>query len=492
MVKDARGSTLRILLDTNIVIAHEDDSIEKPHINADGAAALIRTARDLSFELLVSSGTRRDFLQAKPEHAAGRQRALNKYYHQLDAVPENSQVRAQFPADLTASNRADLEVLSTFAAGVATALVTEDTKMRDRASRAGLQDVFSLDEAIGWITALQRPTLDNAVSARMAHTYQINRDAPLFESLRDDYDHFSDWWHKVVDERRDAIILGDPDYPTGLAVLKAEADEFGLGDKILKVCTFKVEESVERSRRGELLLRAVVDYASKRLFSVAYMTVKPHHEKLLRWLLRFGFYRHATTHSGEHVMAKSFAPQASDKTLAPLDHQIRYGPQSILVDRAFVVPIQAEYHKRLFPDSEQQISLFDNEACGNAIRKAYLCHSNTRQLAAGDTLLFLRTEPETEALVTAVGVVEETLASTEPNEVATFVAGRTVYSYDEICARCEHGEVLAVLFRLDRRVVPAWRKTALISGQVMASSPQSIASVPEIGVEWVREQLSSR
>lgn len=193
MVKDARGHTLRLLLDTNIVIAHEDDSVEEPHINADAAATLIRTARDLGFELLVSSGTRRDVLQAPPAFAAVRRRALDKYYTQLDAAPEDPEVRAQFPVVLRANNRADLEVLSTFAAKVATALVTEDVQMRVRADRAGLRNVFSLDEAIEWVTALRQPTLDNAVAAHMPHAYQVNRHAPLFESLRGDYDNFADW-----------------------------------------------------------------------------------------------------------------------------------------------------------------------------------------------------------------------------------------------------------------------------------------------------------
>jgi hypothetical protein len=230
MVKDARGQTLRLLLDTNIVIAHEDDSLEDPHINADSAATLIRTARDLGFELLVSSGTRRDVLQAPPELAAVRRRALAKYCTQLDAVPEKPDVRAQFPADLTANNRADLEVLSTFAAKVATALVTEDAQMRVRADRAGLRNVSSLDEAIEWVTALRQPTLDNAVAAQMPQAYQVNRHAPLFDSLQDDYDEFAAWWDKVVDERRHVIVLGEPENPTGIAVLKEESGEFGFGD----------------------------------------------------------------------------------------------------------------------------------------------------------------------------------------------------------------------------------------------------------------------
>lgn len=493
MARNPQGRALRLLLDTNIFIAYEDDSVEDPHVNAAAAATLIRTARELGFELLVSSGTGRDVLRAPPELAARRRRALEKYYQQLAAVADNPDIRKQFPAELTSNNRADLEVLSTFAAGVATALVTEDAQMRARAARAGLRNVFSLEEAIDWVTALRAPTLRNAVAARIPPAYQVNTRAPLFDSLRSDYRSFDTWWlDKVVNERRHVIVLDDPGDPTGIAVLKAETGEFGLGDDVLKICTFKTAEGSEQSRRGELLLRAVVDYAAERQHPVAYMTVRPHHEKLLGWLELFGFSRRDVTPDGQYVMAKAFVPQLGDAPEDPLAHQIRYGPRSILVERAYVIPIQAQYHARLFPDSESQVSLLENDACGNAIRKAYLCHASIRRLAPGDAVLFVRTEPRAEARVAAVGVVEETLASGEPDQIAAFVEARSVYSYDEIRAMCDKGEVLAVRFRLDRRIYPPWGKQALISRRVIASSPQSIATVRAEGVAWLRAELSGR
>jgi len=493
MTRDARGKTMRLLLDTNIVIAHEDDDAADPHINAETASAVIRAARDLGFELLVSSGTRSDILRAPPEIQARRRRALDKYYTQLAAVPENPGVRAEFPADLTPNNQADLEVLSTYAAKVATVLVTEDVRMRARAFRAGLRNAFSLDEALEWLSALKQPTLDNAVSASMPEPYQVNRNAPIFDTLKVDYgpDDFTTWWDKVVDERRHVVILGSLDDPTGIAVLKEETGEFGLGSKVLKICTFKVDDGAGRSRRGELLLRAVVDYAVERSFPVAYMTVLPRHEKLLGWLNRFGFFSQATMPDTQLVMAKRFVPPAREARLAPLEHEVRYGPRSMLVERPYIVPIKVTYHQRLFPDSEDQLALLDNEDCGNAIRKAYLCQANIKQLEPGDTLLFLRTGGRGESRITAAGVVEETLRSSDPDEIAAFVAGRTVYSYAEICGMCGEREVLAILFRLDRKIDPPWYRDDLKRRNVMTSSPQSIASVREAGVQWITEQLDA-
>lgn len=482
---------MRLLLDTNIVIAHEDDDPARPHANSRPAAELVRRARGLGFELLISQGTVDDFLRAPEPTRSRRRRSLEKYYSRLDRVPVDSALRAVFPTGpLSANNQADLEILSALAAGAATALVTEDGAMRGRAKAAGLREVFSLEAALDWLRALEQPELVNAVAAELVAPYAIARDAPIFDSLRDDYPDFDDWWrHKVVDERRPVIVLGGSDVPDGIAVLKEELRSFGLDDRVLKICTFKVDEGRGRSRRGELLLRAVIDYAVERAYPSTYLTAWPHHEQLLGWLERFGFDHITDDEDGQRVMAKRLVPPPGVAPLDPLTHHVRYGPRALILDRMFVVPIKERYHARLLPDSEQQGSLLANEACGNAIRKAYLCRANTRQLRPGDTLAFLRTSVRTESRITAVGVVEDTLASTDPDRVAAFVAGRTVFSYDEIRALCQEGEVLAVLFRFDRSIDPPWPRRDLVANGVM-NRPQSISIVPEEGVAWARQQLA--
>lgn len=223
---------------------------------------------------------------------------------------------------------------------------------------------------------------------------------------------------------------------------------------------------------------------------MTYLTVWPHHEKLLAWLNRFGFAHH-TDDNGERVMAKWLVPPPGAVPLPALQHAIRYGPRALKVENAHVVPIKYHFHDRLLPDSDDQQMLLDNEPCGNAIRKAYLCRSPSRLLEPGHLLAFLRTQPQHEARVTAVGVVEQTLVSTEPSEVATFVRGRTVYTYREIDEMCAKGEVLAILFRFDTRISPAWSASSLKSAKVMTSSPQSIARVPEEGVTWIRTKLDA-
>lgn len=480
----------RLLLDTNIVIAHENDG-PVPEAGAGEADELVRLARGLRFELLVSSGSRRDFTRATAAVAAKRVRLLEKYYRTLDSVPESPQVRAQFPIVLSENDAADVEVLSTFATGLPTALVTSDDRMKRRARAAGLTNVFTVAEAIEWLGELVEPALDNAADARVVPAYTVDARLGLFDSLRADYQDFDAWWAKVVREERAVIVLGSAAEPGGVAVLKAERDAFGLGPRVLKVSTFKVDDRQGRSRRGELLLRAVADYAVDKRFPVAYLTAWPRHQVLLTWLTRFGFVDQGATPEGEHLMVKRFQPAVGDEPLAPLEHAVRYGPRSLRVERAHVVPIQARFAARLLPDSDPQGSLFANEPCGNAIRKAYLCHAPSRKLRPGHLLVFLRTATGRPATATAVGVVEETLLSGDPGIVAAFVRGRTVYSFDEINLMCRSGPVLSILFRLDRGLDPPWQLETLVAARVMRRSPQSIAEIPEDGVAWVRHELGA-
>lgn len=487
---DMPAKPIRVLLDSNILIAHEAPT-EDADAHAVVAEALIHLLHELELGILVSGGTVADFASARPDLRADRARTLAKYYKVLKPVEPPANLRAVFPpGSLSPNDTADLQVLATFATGVAEWLITQDSKLASRAKRAGLRGVFSAEEALGWLASWRPPQLPNAAIARMVQPYTINLDAPIFDSLRADYKGFNTWWKsKVVSDNRHTILIGSEHSPDGIAVLKLESDDpFGLGSQALKICTFKIEECSQQFRLGELLLRAVIDYAVEQRLVVTYLTTHPSKSPLTDWLDHFGFSELARTRDGELVLAKYLRPPDGAQELPPLEHAIRYGPRNLQVVRAHIVPIQSRYHRRIFPDSHAQASLLSNEPCGNAIRKAYVCHASTRLLHPGDALLFLRTG-DGPSLVDTVGVVEATLASRDSAEIVSFVRNRTVYSIQEIHELCRKGEILAVRFRLDRALPSAWTAQELCASGAMRRSPQSIAMVPEKGVSWVRKQL---
>jgi predicted nucleic acid-binding protein len=92
---------MRLLVDTNIIIAHEDDDPDSPHVNARAIGTLVELSRALGFELLTSHGTRSDFARAVEPYRAARMRALRKYYAVLEPAPSIPIVREHFWSSLT-------------------------------------------------------------------------------------------------------------------------------------------------------------------------------------------------------------------------------------------------------------------------------------------------------------------------------------------------------------------------------------------------------
>ncbi|GAB7519203.1 GNAT family N-acetyltransferase [Rhodococcus sp. no. 34] len=483
------GAPLSLLVDSNVFIAAEDHGAGG-HVFGEQASELIRLSQRLQYRLLVSNGTRTDLLSAGIAIRARRNRALEKY-DVLPRIDINAAIRSEFPGDISRNNLADLEVLSALAAGAASWLVTNDSTMRARARRAGLQTALSIEGAL----ELLRPLVSTepvVPSTRIVRGYEIRTSAAIFDSLREDYE-FDVWWReKVCAQQRNVIVLGDPHDPEGIGVLKVEIDRpHGFSNPTLKICTFKVSDEFRGSKRGELLLKAVIGHARRLGVSNMYLEALPTKVDLLEWLEAFGFMpsEGATTIRGEVVMRKFLRPVTGDQSKNQLERAVTYGPGFFQPERAHVVPIRNGFHTRLLPEADTELGLFEgNEACGNAIRKAYLCHAPTRRVQPGDALLFQRTGDR--PAVTTVGVVEESFVSNSAEEIIKRVGTRTVYTANEIRTMCDGPrDVLALLFRYDRTLEPAWTRESIQHAGLINGWPQSISEVSERGMRWVRGQL---
>ena len=191
---------------------------------------------------------------------------------------------------------------------------------------------------------------------------------------------------------------------------------------------------------------------------------------------------------GEVVLQKRFVySKAEYQKTNPLEFHIQFGPGVTKFDgnTTFVIPIQPEFHKLLFPEFETQPDLFPGmHPCGNSIKKAYLCYSPTRQLKPGDNLLFYRSGDV--KAITAVGIVEECKRSSSAEEIARYVSTRTVYSYDEIREMCQK-ETLAIKFRLVKILKSTISLEALKANGVITDHPQSIQKIKVGSDEWVKE-----
>ena len=301
------------------------------------------------------------------------------------------------------------------------------------------------------------------------------------------------------------MIVDDGAY-AAVAICKRETDcVYPFEQPVIKISTFKVSESRGSLKYGELLLKAVLADAHVAGAASLYVEVFRRHGQLIEFLRDFGFVDSgAGTDRGECVMHKTLRPTHDDMALSDLDFHVKFGPPALLARQSgFVVPIEPRWHRQLFPELDrppadvEQLPLFSwtseplTHPWGNAIRKAYLCASNSKQVAPGDLLLFYRSEDRRQ--VDVLGVVEDVLRSRDPHEVAQFVGRRTVYTPEEISVMCRSVRgVLAIRFRQDRSVEPGWSVADLRLAGALRGVPQSVTRVRERGMEWLRDQLTER
>lgn len=485
------SADLRVLMDTNIIVAIEGD-MESQHVNNELASSVYRLILAAGGHVWIIDNQLDDFSRIKDKDLRHRRRRQLNKYPRLERLVLDSQflASADYPADLNvhSNDGVDATLLLALQRNAATWLVTEDRRLHSHARRLGLQDrVMGLEDALGVLDAL-RGQLPPHYSVDEVEPHTLDPAQPFFASLASDYPGFRAWWKdKVVAQRRTCLLIGSGADVRGLAVLDHQQPEIsGLVGRSIKICTFKIGEENQGRKLGETLLEAVIAHIRGKGADSCFIEAAPKQQGLLAMLKEFGFFNLGPKPEGhgDMILGKVLNPEVDvAPPTDPLQYNRRYGPGRRLVERAFVVPIRPSFHGMLFPAADAQMSLFDS-TFGNAVRKVYICHSPLKTLEPGDTVLFLRTKDN--QAIHAVGVVEDTLRTSELTDVLRFSGSRTVYAVQQIREMCAK-ELLAIKFRLDQVLEqPVTREELRMLG-VFEDSPQSIAQIrSEEGMTWVR------
>jgi len=486
---------MHFLLDTNILISAEPTSPEDIESRTPAIVTLLNLFNRGSHVAMIHPASVQEVLGDKNEsRVATRELLLGKYPRLQRPPPVSSRLLAELGSPKEGSNSAiDLLLLSVLEANAVDYFVTEDDGIHRRARRVGLGDrVLTAADAIVTLAALfpSVPESPPFVSARLAH--ELDETDPVFDSFRADYPPFNAWLAKCKREQRQAWVIETGKKYGGVCIVVHQSpNEYGLPGKILKLCSFKIADSYRGYRYGELLLKTLFGYLVKNEFDGVFVEVLPKHQELFDLFADFGFLDVRESSKHERVLFKALKPPAQHaEKLTPLEFNIRYGPFALTLAGAnvYVVPIRPQFHRLLFPELEPQLVLrTESHPFGNSIRKAYLSHSHIRKITAGDVLLFYRSQIS--PAITAIGVAESTLVSSNPSDVAHFVGKRTVYSFEEIVAMAAK-PILAVQFRLARGAKPAWELDQLIKEGIIKRAPQSFMQVAEEGVKWVASRLA--
>ncbi|MBX3717034.1 MAG: N-acetyltransferase [Burkholderiales bacterium] len=432
---------LRLLLDTNILIPLQDSMIVlQPNL-----ANFVRLAGIGGHQLLYHPASVDDI--RRDENTERRDRTLVRLaqYTELQrpgACPWNG-------PDTSVNDASDNEILYALQCDAAHALVTEDRGLHAKARGRGLASrVYTIQTAEDWLRRLHEPAEIRLPSIEDVplHVLTPYLDSDFFDSLREGYDEFNDWFRAKAREGRQAwIYRDDAPEPSAICIYAIQEDEAisdngeMLTGRSLKLCTFKVGELVRGRKVGELFLKAAFRFASENAcVNIFVHANQERHPYLIELLDDFGFVPRGS-YRGDTVFVKAHPTVSPAVDLSATDYVRLYYPhyRKDGTVQKYLVPIRPQYHEVLFPDYEsptrRQMALFrPNNFAGNAIKLAYLCHTPTRSVRPGDVLLFYRTEDERS--VTTLGVVDRFEVLDDATLIASLVSRRTVYTQQEIVA----------------------------------------------------------
>lgn len=263
----------------------------------------------------------------------------------------------------------------------------------------------------------------------------------FFDSLKDGYAEFSDWYNRKAAEGATAYVQYDNlNKVIGFLYLKVETGPLEdidppRGDKKrLKVGTFKVNP--HGTRFGERFVKKIMDKAIAENVDEIYVTVFDEHNALMELLARYGFMNKgikSTVNGDEQVLVKDMKSALDD---IYLDYPLIQTNNR----RKFALGIYPKYHTKLFPDSilnNEDYSLIQDVSETNSIHKVYISFMDLSSLEPGDLIAMYRTSDGKgpayyRSVITSVCVLEEIKKKGDFKNLDSFLSYAKAHSvFDE-------------------------------------------------------------
>lgn len=473
----------RFLLDTNILIPLQDSH----QVLKSNLANFVRLANIGGHQLLYHPATIADFERDTDPQRRSRNLQRIRQYPALESpavCPWNT-------ASTSAHDACDNEILYALECDAVHALVTEDRGIHTKAKIKGLDGrVYTIQTAEDWLRRLHEPQLVALPNIHDAPLHSLTPQLALnfFDSLRDGYVGFDDWFRRKARENRMAWLYCDGlDALAAICIYATQENETinDAGERLqgtsLKLCTFKVGDEVRGRKIGELFLKAAFRYATKNACENIFIHASAErHDYLIRLLQDFGFEERGT-YAGDIVLVKSHPVISPDGSLfSPLEYARRYFPhfRHDAIVQKFLIPIQPHFHETLFPDYQPiQSRLFGvSNSVGNAIKLAYLSHAATKSINVGDLVLFYRSDDEKS--ITSIGVVDHFEILDDAARIASLVSRRTVYAIEQI-EEMAKSPTKVILFRLVGHLPNPVTYDQLLHERVVSGPIQSIQKITD-------------
>lgn len=437
---------MRALLDTNIVIHRENKIVSSYSIGH-----LFRWLDRLRYDKVLHPFT---IAEIKKYRDPAIQEAISVKIESYDVIKTIYEPNAVFLGKLgqpekDENDHVDNTLLFEVYIGRVDVLITEDRRLRDKATHLGIADrVFSINGFISKATTENPELIEyKELSVKKVLFGEVNVKDNFFDSFRMAYDGFDSWFLRKCDEEA-YICKSDEGKILGFLYLKTEDLSENYYDiepvfepkKRLKVGTFKVEST--GFRLGERFIKIIFDNAQIRKVDEVYVTLFTDSGELValeNLLERWGFVFHGYKHGNnkvEKVLVKklhSMDPKATPKFNYP---NISY------TCNKFILPIRPEYHTSLLPDSrlnsENNIDFLENEPYRYALQKVYISWGTTKGAKSGDLLLFYRMgvvgeNKKYKSVISTIGIVDDIIEDVRTEkELLDLCQNRSVFTRSEL------------------------------------------------------------
>ena len=489
---------MKLLIDTNVLIPLEPGVLADEEPGSQQAREMFKLAMETGSVVYLHPIQRQDIEQDKKADRRELRLSLIKKYPLLPKPPvPSTPFLALIGSPKPNTNHwIDAHLIAALIRDLISILVTEDKGIHTRCQNLNLASRCRTVAQTIEILREELPTNPGrlpAIQAVLAH--ELNESDPIFDSFRDDYPGFDDWLKKCREQHRPCWTVKLPEISTyaGICIVNREDRNWSdAKNPTLKICSFKIADEALGAKLGELLLHAVLSYANENDYCTLFIETFDKQPALIYLLECFGFRQSGQKagESGELELRKLMLPIDSQLDMTPLAFHQEFGPYQISLDgvRIFVVPIEPKFHQMLFPDIEEQRSLFEGkDPCGNTLRKVYLCNAVTKQIRPGDVLLFYKSHDQRK--ITAIGIVEETIRTDDTDDLERFALKRTVYERSDIKAMTEGRNALGILFRYAPILKDGISLRSLTDSALLNGVPQSIVQIKEDDNSWLKAYL---
>ena len=221
---------------------------------------------------------------------------------------------------------------------------------------------------------------------------EIDVSDSFFDSLKDDYPEFPQWFQKKADSAATALVFSDDEGLGAFIYLKSETEEIKLVEQTLpatlrrKIGTLKLADRYQGQRLGEGALGLALWNWRKSQEPEIYVTVFSKHSILISLLERFGFRLAGHKANGECIYVKS---------RLEVDYNDPYKSFPFInpaFKKAGYIIVNDIYHDTLFPYSELRHTLQDSVAmsAANGMSKVYVGSQLTPHYQPGEPVLIYR------------------------------------------------------------------------------------------------------